>query len=257
MTKRTTMAVLTATAAAAGLIGLAAPAAQADGYGDTVISKVVVNGGKPVVVDTTHATTFSVSVTARDNSGIKGLSVLDLEGPAYGFAQPNSRPVCTAVNDTTSTCTAKFTFDPRADFYDNSPAGTWYVDAWADAKDGDFFTSEKAGSFKVQRHAKLTVNASPEPVKKGRTITVTGTLSRADWRIGYQKYVGVKDQSVKLQFRKKGSTKYVDVKNVKSGTNGALKTTVTASVDGYYRYTWAGLSTTAPATATGDFVDVR
>ncbi|WP_431043724.1 calcium-binding protein [Streptomyces sp. P1-3] len=255
MRKRTTVAVFTASVAAAAAVGLAAPAAQADGYGDTAITKVVVNGGKPVVIGTTAAKTFTVSVTATDDSGIKGLSSFGVSGPEFGFAQPSSPVTCAQVDAATSTCSAAFTMDPRADFYDNSPAGTWYVNAWADANDGDFYSSEKVGSFKVQRYSKLTANASPEPVRKGKPITVTGTLTRADWRT--HAYVGHKDQPVQLQFRKKGTDTYTTVKTVTSTTGGALKTTVTAAADGYWRYSYAGMSTTAPSKAAGDFVDVQ
>ncbi|WP_327180293.1 hypothetical protein OG599_14350 [Streptomyces sp. NBC_01335] len=41
------------------------------------------------------------------------------------------------------------------------------------------------------------------------------------------------------------------------GSTGALKTTVTASADGYWRWTFGGTPTTGTATATGDYVDVR
>ncbi|CAM5241030.1 hypothetical protein SCYAM73S_01849 [Streptomyces cyaneofuscatus] len=70
-------------------------------------------------------------------------------------------------------------------------AGNWYVGAWVDAKDGDFVCTEKAGAFKFQRASGLSVNAAPEPVKKGKTITVTGKLARANWEtIKYGGYCG-------------------------------------------------------------------
>jgi hypothetical protein len=164
---------------------------------------------------------------------------------------------CTAAagDPTTSTCKATFVLDPQVDFIDNSVAGRWYANVWIDAKDGDYLSADKAGSFAVQRASKLTVNAAPEPVKKGKTITVTGKLSRANWEDN--KYHGYTNQSVKLQFRKKGSNTYTTVKTIKSNSTGNLKTTVTASTDGYFRYSFAGTSTTPAVNATGDFVDVR
>ncbi|MYV38326.1 hypothetical protein GT030_05450, partial [Streptomyces sp. SID1328] len=98
-------------------------------------------------------------------------------------------------------------------------------------------------------------NASPEPVKKGKTITVTGALTRASW--DYNKYYGYGAQSVKLQFVKKGSTTWSTLKTVTTDANGNLKTTVTASVDGAFRYVYAGVSTTAAVTSGGDAVDVQ
>ncbi|WP_328674868.1 hypothetical protein [Streptomyces sp. NBC_00328] len=53
------------------------------------------------------------------------------------------------------------------------------------------------------------------------------------------------------------STAYTTLKTVTSGGKGTLKTTTTAKADGYYRFLFTGTSTTGPATATGDFVDVR
>ncbi|WP_448315688.1 hypothetical protein [Streptomyces sp. CO7] len=47
------------------------------------------------------------------------------------------------------------------------------------------------------------------------------------------------------------------MKTVTTSSTGGLRTTVKASVDGYRRYRYAGSSTTAPATASGDCVGVR
>jgi len=107
----------------------------------------------------------------------------------------------------------------------------------------------------VQRASKLTVNAAPEPVKKGKPLTVTGKLSRANWEDNM--YHGYAGQSVKLQFRKKGSSTYTTVKTIKTDSTGNLKTTVTAAGDGYFRYSFAGTSTTPAVSAAGDFVDVQ
>ncbi|GGY74713.1 hypothetical protein [Streptomyces nitrosporeus] len=112
-----------------------------------------------------------------------------------------------------------------------------------------------SGTAQVKRWAKATVNAGPEPVKKGGTLTVTGGLKRADWV--KHSYTGVAAASVKLQFRKKGTSSYTTVKTVKSSSTGALKTTVKASADGYWRWNFGGWSTTGTAVTAGDHVDVR
>ncbi|MBC3982163.1 calcium-binding protein [Streptomyces sp. AC536] len=257
MRKSASLAVLAVTSATV-LSGLTATAAHADGYGDTKITKVVVNGGKNVVVGTSGAKTFTVAVTAQDNSGIQGAKV-DILGPSSGFFQPTKAVTCVAAtNKKVSTCTATFKIDPRVDLYTNALAGTWYVDAWVDAKDDDFFTSDKAGSFRLQREGKLTVNASPEPVKKGKTLTVTGKLTRAHWDVfGDNKWVNHGNQSAKLEFRKKGAKTFSTVKTVKGNKNGDYKTTVKASVDGDWRWNFAGYSTHAAVASGVDFVDVK
>ncbi|WP_324783439.1 calcium-binding protein [Streptomyces sp. H51] len=240
---------------ALALSAVAVPAAQADGgTGDTTITKVVVDGDNKVSVGTSAVKTIKVSVTARDDSGIDSAESFSLAGPDYGFLTTGT-PTCTAVSSTTSTCTASVTVDPKVDYLSNASAGTWYVDAFVTANDYDYIWSQKAGSFKFQRAAQLTVNASPEPVKKGKAITVTGKLSRANWET--LKYAGYAGQSVKLQYRKKGTSTYTTLKTVTSSSTGGLSTTVTASADGYYRYSFAGTSTTAAVSATGDYIDVQ
>ncbi|MEV5148978.1 calcium-binding protein [Streptomyces sp. NPDC052727] len=240
---------------ALALSALAVPAAQADGsQGDTKITKVVVDGDNKVQIGTSSAVTVKVSVTATDDSGIKGADEFDLYGPDNGYAT-TGKPTCTKVNATTSTCTASVKIDPKTDYLTNKSAGTWYVDAWVDANDEDYIWKEKAGSFSFQRAAKLTANASPEPVRKGKTVTVTGALTRANWES--LKYGGYGSQSVKLQFRKKSSSTYTTLKTVKADSKGYLKTTTTATADGYYRFSFAGGTTTSAVSSTGDFVDVK
>lgn len=251
MRKRTTFAVL-ATATAAALGGLAVPAAQAAGSGDTTITKVTVGN---VALGTSGAKKFTVSFTAKDDSGIQNADMY-LDGPSYGYATPSGFACATASDaPTTSNCTATFILDPQVDFVDNSVAGQWYVNVWVDAKDGDYLSADKAGSFAVQRASKLTVDATPEPVNKGKTITVKGALTRANWETGT--YAGYTVQPVNLEFRKADSSTYSVVKTVKSGSGGALKTTVTAAQDGWFRWNFAGTSTTPPVKVGGDYVDVK
>ncbi|MYV63763.1 calcium-binding protein, partial [Streptomyces sp. SID4931] len=108
MRMRTTAAA-TAVVGALALSVLAAPSAQADGrYGDITITKVTVNGGKNVVVGTSAVKKFSVTVTAKDNSGIEAATI-DLKGPAFGYLS-SSDTRCSG-----NTCTAKFAVDPKVD----------------------------------------------------------------------------------------------------------------------------------------------
>jgi hypothetical protein len=248
-------ATVAAVSGALALSAFAVPAAHADGgSGDTQITKVVVDGDNMVSVGTSAAKTIKVSVTAKDDSGIESAESFTLIGPGNGIFMTGT-PACTASSSTTSTCTASVKVDPKTDYLSNASAGTWYVDAFITANDYDYVWAEKAGSFKFQRASQLTVNAAPEPVKKGNTLTVTGKLSRANWET--LTYAGYSTQSVKLQFRKKSSSTYTTLKTIKTSTTGALKTTTKATVDGYYRFSFAGTSTTPAVSAAGDYVDVR
>ncbi|AXG54195.1 hypothetical protein SLCG_3040 [Streptomyces lincolnensis] len=259
MRMRATLGVVTG---ALALSALAVPAAQADEvHGDTKISNVVVNGGKPVVVGATGSKTFSVSFTVTDNSGVDwaqailyhGANIDDADSGAVANSS-DGRSSCAKVNATTATCKSSYTVEAGYELI-NKVAGSWKVWAIAAGNDADYVQKDNAKTFQVQRLSKLTVNAAPEPVKKGKTITVTGKLSRANWETG--KYAGYASQPVKLQFRKKNASTYTTVKTIKTNSTGNLSTTVKASVDGYFRYSFAGTSTTPAANAAGDFVDVK
>ncbi|WP_326814733.1 calcium-binding protein [Streptomyces sp. NBC_01763] len=248
----------TSVALVATAIGATAAQAEDGGEGNITIDKVVVNGGKPVVVGTTKVVSAKVSVTASDDSGIAKTTYISAFGPKPNFAQVwDDEITCVKASATTSTCTGTLTFDPQAStgFVGNSAAATWNLGTLVSANDYDYIHRDAATTFKVQRYSRLTTNASPEPVKKGKTITVTGLLSRANWDTN--KYMGYTQQKVTLQYRKKTSSTYTNVKTVTSSSTGSLKTTVTASADGYFRYKFAGTSTTPAVTSTSDFVDVQ
>ncbi|TXS41066.1 calcium-binding protein [Streptomyces sp. uw30] len=259
MRMRATLGIVTG---ALALSALAVPAAQADEVvGDTAISNVVVNGGKAVVVGSTAKKTITVSFTVKDGSGVDWAQAIlyhgaSIESSDSGAVANSSdgRATCTVASATTSNCKSTFDLEPGVNLF-NSVAGSWKVWAIAAGNDADYVQKDNAKSFNVQRASKLTVNASPEPVAKGKTITVTGKLTRANWDRGT--YNGYVTQPVKLQFRKNGSNTYTTVKTVKTNSTGDLKTTVTASTDGYFRYSFAGTTTTPAVNATGDFVDVR
>ncbi|MDX3069008.1 calcium-binding protein [Streptomyces sp. ND04-05B] len=230
----------------------AVPAAHADD--GPVITDVVVNGGAALALGPTAAKTFKVSVTAEHSSGIDKMTI-HVSLASFFDRQSDRGLTCAAVSATTSTCTGSWTVDTGG-VYDNGAADDpWYVRASVWADDASFMNTNSAATFTVRRLAKLSVNAAPEPVRKNAKLTVTGKLTRADWKA--RKNAGYSGRSVKLQFRKKGTDTYSTVKTVGSGSGGALKTTVKATADGYWRWTFAGNSTTSAAKAKGDYVDVR
>ncbi|MFI0962173.1 hypothetical protein ACH4S8_12330 [Streptomyces sp. NPDC021080] len=260
---------------------LAAPSASA-ATPDLSFSDAVVNNGKPIVVGTTNMVKVPITYTFVRPSDL----VIDGETTAAGILLykgaslarqenvlgPDDLPTCTTTATTATTvtqsCKEVIAVYPQDYFYGASDAGTWKVAGYyghmtTDNDDSDNHVSTEfgsdmwgvPGSVQIKRAAKLTANATPEPVKKGATLTVKGALTRADWASG--KYAGFKGQPAALQFKAKGATAYKTVKTVTSGTAGALSTTVKASADGTYRYTFAGTATTGTATATGDYVDVK
>ncbi|MFD5817182.1 calcium-binding protein [Streptomyces sp. NPDC127038] len=248
-----------ATVGSLALLALLAPSAQADTHkGDTAFtsvtfSKTTVNVGVSAVQKLT------AYATVKDNSGIKTVTGLKLVSPdsRIQFAKSST---CTRPTSTTMKCTWSYNLDPDSadDYFDlrNSSAGTWHLDAEAAANDGDFYTLNSSVAMKIKRFAKLTTTqATPEPVAKGKTLTVTGALTRADWNTNT--YVGFAAQKVSLQFKKSGASTYTTVKTVTTDSAGKLRTTTTANASGTWRWYFAGTGTTSSATASGDGVALK
>ncbi|MFR9790169.1 calcium-binding protein [Streptomyces sp. MB22_4] len=236
---------------------LNAPADETQG--DVQITKVTDNGNKDVVVGV-GPKTFSVYVTATDPSGIYSADAMlwhgtSLDSDVDGALISDTDATCDNWSATSATCKITITATPGTDLYDSALSGKWNVAVYAVANDGDYVETDVYKNRWVKRAASFSgFNASPEPVSKGQTITVTGTLKRASWT--YLKYYGYGSQPVELQFKKAGSSTYSTVKTINSSSTGYLKTTVTASVDGTWRFHYAGNSTSSAADAY-DYVDVR
>lgn len=257
--KRATLGV--AVTGALALTALAAPAAQADDhFGDTRISNVSVNGGKAVVIGAKAKKTVTLKFTVTDNSGHRTASAYLYRGKtietADAIVASTKDPItCKKVTSSKSNCSASFTIRPGYEAI-NSVAGTWKTTVLAQAKDYDYVIKDNVKSFKVLRASQLTgANAAPEPVAKGATITVTSKLTRANWNTNVNG--ALSGQPVQLQFKKSGTSTYKAVKTVNSASTGDVSATVKASADGTYRYVFAGTSTTAGSTATGDTIDVQ
>ncbi|WP_328904950.1 hypothetical protein OG230_19220 [Streptomyces sp. NBC_00234] len=264
------------TGTAAAIVGalalsvFSAPTAQAADTGITV-SSVVINGGKPVVVGTSDEKAPPVTFRVALPSGYSTADPFDWQAEPFLYHGTTAAKgansgglymgsyTCYDESARVARCEGEIWIDPRYDLDSNGDATTWKIGVSARlfTSNGGLKAEEYAtlsGGVQVKRWAKATVNASPEPVAKGKTLTVTGSLKRADWV--KHAYTGYGNQSVKLQFRKKGTSVYSTVKTVTAGSTGALKTTVTASADGYWRWAFGGTSTTGPATTSADYVDV-
>ena len=231
---------------------------------NVTFSKFKVNNGKAIVVGASAKVAVPVTYTLTHAASLDVSEDNFASGPFIYLGTSASSPSKRIISDDPGTCTAASTtvLNCKATLYvrstgtvlKNANAVTWKAGGLAINADGTK-TQGDLGNVPVRRASQLTADATPEPVKKGKTITVTGKLSRANWET--HKNAGYAGQSVKLQFRKNGSTTYTTVKTIKTSSTGTLKTTVTATVDGYFRYSFAGTASTAAVNATGDFVDVK
>ncbi|WP_445394945.1 calcium-binding protein [Streptomyces sp. LE64] len=236
--------------------------------GAPTVSNLRVNGGKDLVVGVSKKT-FTITFTAKDARGVaNGVAALWKGGPDADRAERILVPPleqqesdCVTVNRTTSTCTLKIVADPR-NLHPNSKfdlanayAGRWTVAVFALGRDGSEYENQKYGKHSVKRAAKLAANASPEPVRRGANITVTGDLTRANWDT--HRYGGFASGAVKLQYKKQGTTTWKTLKTVSADSRGKVRTTTKASADGHYRLSYGGSTTTGGATSAADFIDVR
>ncbi|GHD35203.1 hypothetical protein [Streptomyces galbus] len=258
-------ATVAASLGALALTALAAPAAQATGSTGPAVtfSAVKVNGGRSIVVGASAKVSAPVTYTVTKPAGLSSSSFqtgpvlyrgASITSPSDLFISDDPG-TCTAASSTVLHCKATIVLDSAHGDLINDEAGAWKVGALAVDSANHATWKGDLGSAAIQRLSKLTADATPEPVRKGATITVTGKLTRANWDTN--KYAGYASQPVKLQFRKKGSSTYTTVKTIKTSSTGTLKTTVKATADGYFRYTFAGTTTTPAVSATGDFIDVR
>ncbi|WP_217237001.1 hypothetical protein [Streptomyces sp. AC555_RSS877] len=253
-----------ALAGALALGAFTAPPAEAADTGITV-TNLVLNKGKPIIVGTTAEVTpdFTFDMTKPS-----GYSFSDVDAFPFLYHDVTARQGAEDGGIYTSSvtfyddgsCEGELYIEPRYTLDSNNDATTWKIAVSArlwgsngQPKAEEYLTG--FGTVQVKRAARATANASPEPVTKGKPLTVTGRLTRADWV--KHAYTGYGGKSAKLQFRRAGTTTYTTVKIVKADSAGALKTTVTAATDGYWRWTFGETSTTGGATAAGDYVDVR
>ncbi len=219
--------------------------------GSTTISALKVNSGRPLVAVLPAANadfrTVSATFTVSDPSGIADAGLVLWHGARNapdGLLSADAS--CVRSTATTSKCTADvYLYDPKYTLSKNALAGPWQAEVWASATDGTSFTDlPTAGSLVFKRDTRLSADATPEPVKKGKTITITGSLTRSDWsNWTFQPYAS---RTVTLQQAKAGTGTWTDVKKVKTSAKGALKTTVKATTDGSFRWAWP---VTRPPTA--------
>ncbi|WP_162793808.1 calcium-binding protein [Streptomyces paludis] len=225
------------------------------------VLKGAVNGGAPIVVGTSTTKKIKVAATVSHEDGVAAARFTLYSGKSFDdpakrvLATSTAWRSCEEAYAIIVNCDATFTIDPKK--LRNTDARTWRlaIDAKLGENDSYAFNGDVATGT-LQRAPKLTVKAAPKPVKKGKTLTVTGKLSRANWDV--KAYKGYAGQSVKLQFRKKNSDSYTTVKTVKTSSTGTLKTTTKkTSASGYWRWNFAGTATTAPLKTAGTLVSVK
>lgn len=237
----------------------AVPAGAAEG--GVSFTRVAVNGGKPIVIGVKEEVevraVFRMTTKLRYDSGP---TVFPYRGKLDSGDTLHSAIItsdCEVVDKAKGICDFEewLYIDPRNYDFGNEDAGTWKTAARVFLAGDAHDTDDKNLPLQVKRATRVTVNASPEPVTKGKTITVTGRITRANWDTHtYQGYAG---RTVSLQFKAAGTSSYRTVAKAKSSKTGVLKTTVKATGPGAWRWTYYGNSTSGAKSSTGDHVAVR
>ncbi|MFD5323730.1 hypothetical protein [Streptomyces sp. NPDC127092] len=135
--------------------------------------------------------------------------------------------------------------------------GTWSKGGWFRLRhlESDQYAESVSKPFYVVRtETRVTgLKASPDPVAKGSTITVTGSLQQytsGAWR-------GLGSQSVSIWYKKWGTTTWKQVASGKSSSTGAVSLKTTATADGWYQIRYYGDGTHFQTFSGQDWVDVR
>ena len=104
------------------------------------------------------------------------------------------------------------------------------------------------------RTAVSSFNASPEPVSKGRPLTVTGVVKRSLDGSTWKTWSG---QVVYVYFKARGATSWSYAGTVKSDAYGKFRRSFTASKDGTWKAVYKGNADYLRADSATDYVDVR
>ncbi|MFM9449083.1 hypothetical protein [Streptomyces acidiscabies] len=264
-------------AALVGMSALNAPAAHAVDTG-IAVTGITVNEGKPIVIGTAKVVEPSIRYDVHLPAGYstadwsrwdervflyRGNDPRKAFRTSGGDAMMRSMVTCYEESAKKARCEGTLHIEANVKWGEvnaNADAGIWKVGVelllWKPS--GGVKADEyerRALTVSVRRAAKTTIAATPDTVGKGKKVTVTGKLTRANWDTRKTGAYGAR--GVALQFRAVDATAFKTVRTVRTTSAGALSTTVDASVDGFYRWVYAGDTVTAAATSPAAYVDVR
>ncbi|GAB2923761.1 hypothetical protein [Streptomyces heilongjiangensis] len=259
-------AALAALCGALLLVCALVPSARADGHALTPpeILGVTVNGGRPLVLGPGQSLTFQATVTARADVGIHRRGVeISLFGPdgqrLDGLSEP--APGCAPTSATTAVCTEWFRVDTGSAEVTNDWAGDWRV--WAlvasstidEDPDHSITTRSFPDAFMMQRRARLTFVASPNPVAAGRDVGMLGRLTVADWET--DAYAGRSGQPVTLESCAVPCRTVESVRSLTTGASGITGTSLPVTRDGSWWLRYRGTGLFSATLSPGVLVDVR
>ena len=247
---RTVIALALACPLVVSLSVVALPAQARDCAPVSLASNAIAAGPSPLEVGTAGVKTVLIAAHLQDTCSRVVAVQAKIRSPRGGGTfdlGPGRRDPVSAM----TVYGLELSLDPTTLF--NDEAGPWSAVVTAHQGEPGPGASASAPNFSIVRAARLSVQAGPETVAKGKDITVTGSLTRANWETA--EYRGYAGRRVDLQFRTPtGPNTWV--KTIVSDPRGRLETTVRATGDGCYRLVYGGNRATGSAKSTSDCIDV-
>lgn len=234
--------VLAAVAAAVVLPTGAALAAT-----DAEAPKITAVSAPSIVGLTSKGAVFAITVKASDNIDISRV-VIGVQDTSGKYKQPVG-----FLAELTKGMSWDGTYRARITMPTTVPMGTWNVSAFAEDNKGNRSTGVTTvrDTFVLKYATKIAkLNADPEPVKKGATLTVRGKLQQAV----ANGWAGYAERPVLVQFRKAGTSTWTTVGTANSGVTGAFTFRVKAKAAGDWRAHYKGDPAKAKSTSGVDKV---
>lgn len=173
---------------------------------------------------------------------------VDLYAPGDAADDPSDGLAFTEVGTTS-------TYKGTVKVCGNTGAGTYTAKVYGAAVptsttgDDDFQTTNVVKStFTVKRPTSLSLNATPEPVKKGKKLTAKGTF-KADGKV-------VSGITVKIYFKASGAKTWTLMGSAKTNSKGVYSRAFTAKKTGTWKAVFTATTTRNGASAT-DAVKVK
>ena len=268
MIKRTIMGGLATAALASTSLFLAGPAHAAEPADQCTVTAITPHQAVIGIVE--KRVQFGVRTTCDDQDIKFAVRGFGLGTSAHGFwiaacnyhyAGPSNYDCGhggAGIVDPIPGVTHGLDFIPGNDLAGPNPI---YADVFVDVNHdgyknkGDISLEGLGGEINLLRQTKFgdTFNASPEPIRKGKPVKLSATVSTADWSTGTWTEI---DAKVKVQFKAADQKSYHTVKTV-TAKAGKLKTTVKATRSGRWRAVSSGSDITAASTSGSDYVQVK
>jgi hypothetical protein len=245
--------------AGAAVLGAAStPTAAAAATSHPVITQFSVTD---MAVGLTGQQTYRLRVSASDASGIKSIHVLDWS-PAANGTRPT--PTATAASGwatlrsrtaTSETVGVDYTYIDAERMEGDDRAGEDAFAILVTANDGTTYYTPEAGTAYFRFADQLHATTPPSKVRRGAELTLKGQLNWADWDLNRWRANGA--QWIKLQYRRPGTSAWVTEGWARTSTTGAVTVAARDHASGWWRLTYSGNTTCAPATSTPQWVTVR